>query len=101
MANGRGKRTTLREGPAGRKSEGTTSQCSPQIQGVHLGELTSLPLVMLTVLKLFALFKVMSLAAPAAKVVVPATTRAPLSVIAPLVVTFKVPLTVDAPEPGQ
>src|SRR5689334_24425708 len=39
----------------------------------------------------------MLLAAPAARVVVPATTRAPLSVMAPLVVTVRPPLMVEAP----
>ena len=58
---------------------------------------TVLPLTMLTVLKSFALFKVMLLAAPAARVVGPATVRLPLSVIAPLVVTVSPPLMVEAP----
>ncbi len=58
---------------------------------------TLLPLVMPTVPKLFAaLFKVMLLAAPAVRVVVPVTVRAPDCVRAPLVVTFRVPLTVEA-----
>ena len=59
---------------------------------------TVAPLVMPTVLKTFdALFSVMLFAAPAASVAAPVTANAPLCVIAPLVVTPKVPLTVDAP----
>ena len=58
---------------------------------------TLLPLVMPTVLKLFAaLFKVMLFAAPAFTVVAPATVSGPLWVRAPLVVTLKVPLIVEA-----
>ena len=49
------------------------------------------------VLKLLALSSVISLPAPAARVVVPVTTIFPLSVIAPAVVTFKAPAIVDAP----
>ncbi len=53
---------------------------------------TLLPLVIPTVLKLFAaLFKVMLFAAPAFNVVMPVTVTAPLWVSAPLVVTPKVP----------
>ena len=58
-----------------------------------------LPLVMPTVLKLLAaLFKVMLLAAPTARAVVPVTLTAPLWVKGPpVVVTLKVPDTVEAP----
>ena len=55
------------------------------------------PLDIDTVLKLLALFKVISLPAPAARVVVPVTVKFPLSVMAPPAVTFRVPLTVEAP----
>ncbi len=58
---------------------------------------TLLPLTTLTVLKSLALFKVMLLPAPAAKVVGPTTVKLPLSVIAPLVVTESAPLIVEAP----
>ena len=56
------------------------------------------PDVIPIVLKLFdALFSVISLAAPAARDVVPVTFSAPLWVIAPSVVTPNVPDTVEAP----
>src|SRR5436853_220743 len=59
---------------------------------------TLFPVVMPTVLKsLPTLFNVMLLAAPAARVVAPTTLTAPLWVKAPLVVTPKVPETVEAP----
>ena len=49
--------------------------------------------------KLFALSSVMSLAAPAVRLVVPVIANAPLSVIAPVAVTTRSPLMVDAPKP--
>ncbi len=60
---------------------------------------TLLPLVMPTVVKSFpALFKVILLAAPAARVVAPVTVSgAPLWVRAPAVVTLNVPETVETP----
>ena len=58
--------------------------------------MTLLPLVIPTEEKSLALLSVMSLAEPAAKVAAPVTSRAPLSVMAPLVVTFRVPLIVLA-----
>ena len=70
---------------------------APRIRAFTSVRATLLPLVMPTVLKLFAaLLRVMLLAAPAASVVTPVTVSAPLWVRAPLVVTPKVPLTVDA-----
>ena len=58
---------------------------------------TLFPVVIPTVEKLFvAVSKVMLLPLPAASVVVPVTAKAPLSVIAPLEVTLKVPDTVEA-----
>ncbi len=47
--------------------------------------------------KLFALSSVMLLAAPAVRLVVPVTLRAPLSVIVPTAVTLRLPLMVEAP----
>ena len=59
---------------------------------------TSLPLTTLTVPpKLLSLSSVMSLAAPALRLVVPETFTAPLSVIVPLAVTTRLPLIVEAP----
>ncbi len=58
---------------------------------------TSLPEVMTTALKLFALSRVMSLPVPAASVVVPVTVSAPESVSAPPVVTPRVPEMVEVP----
>src|SRR5437016_2045469 len=58
---------------------------------------TLLPLVIPTVVKLLpALLSVMLFPAPAASVVVPATVSAPLCVRAPVVVTLRVPDTVEA-----
>ncbi len=72
---------------------------APRIKALASARLTLLPLVMLTapVKLLAALLKVMSLAAPAAKVVTPVTASTPLWVMAPEVVTPKVPLMVEAP----
>ena len=59
---------------------------------------TSLPLPTLTAPpKSLASSSVMSFAAPAERLVVPAIERLPLSVIVPLAVTARLPLTVDAP----
>src|SRR5207344_1988990 len=69
---------------------------APRISALMSFSATLLPLVTATVLKLLALSRVMLLAAPATSVVAPVTTRLPLSVIAPLVVTFKVPETIEA-----
>ena len=72
---------------------------APRSSALASRRLTLLPLVTATMLKLLAaLFKVMLLAAPATKVVVPVTASAPLWVNAPLVVTFSVPETVEAPK---
>ena len=60
--------------------------------------LTFLPLVMPTVLKLLLdVARLISFAAPAARVVAPVTFNVQLCVIAPAVATASVPLTVDAP----
>ena len=59
---------------------------------------TFLPLTTLTApTKLLASSSVMSLAAPAPRLVVPAIERLPLSVIVPLAVTARLPLIVEAP----
>ncbi len=61
---------------------------APRIRAFTSVRATLLPLVMPTVLKLFAaLFRVMLLAAPAASVVTPVTVSGPLWVRAPAVVT--------------
>ena len=71
---------------------------APRIRALLSVSLTFLPLVMPTVLKLLAdVPKVISFAAPAARVVTPVTVNAPPCVIAPAVATPRVPLTVDAP----
>ena len=69
---------------------------APKIMALASVMPTLLPELMLKVLKLLALFKVMLLPEPAAKVVAPVTVNAPDWVMAPLVVTPKVPLTVLA-----
>ncbi len=70
---------------------------APKMRALASRRLTLLPLVMPTVLKLFAaLLRVMLLAAPAARVVTPVTVSAPLWVRTPFVVTPKVPDTVEA-----
>src|SRR3990167_6208505 len=59
---------------------------------------TLLPEVIATVEKLLLLFNVISLLAPAAKVVVPVTAKLPLSVMAPDALTMNVLEIVDAPK---
>src|SRR5438128_531831 len=72
---------------------------APRSRALASVRLTLSPLVTPTVLKsLPALLSVMLLAAPAARVVIPVTFRAPLWVTAPAVVTFRVPDTVEAPK---
>ena len=74
---------------------------APRIRALVSFRLTLLPLVTATVLKLLALLRVMLLAAPAASVVVPVDGQGAAIVIAPLVVTFKVPETVEAARSGH
>ena len=71
---------------------------APRFSAVASVSATLLPLVMPTVLKLFAaLFSVILLMAPAARVVTPVTVTAPLCVKAPPVVMSTLPETFETP----
>ena len=72
---------------------------APRSNALLSRSVTLFPLVIVTVLKLLPTeSSVISLPAPAASVVVPVTTTLPLSVMAPPAVTFRIPLTVEAPK---
>ena len=68
---------------------------APRSKAPASTKITLLPLVMINVEKVLALFSVISLAEPTAMVVIPVTDKAPLSVKAPAVVMLNVPETVD------
>ncbi len=84
--------------PAGGDAQIATDGGGAEIQGIHIVERDSVAAHDADRAEVVgALSRVMLLAAPAVRVVGPATVRLPLSVRAPLVVTVSPPLIVEAP----